>query len=122
MGQTVLEHCLLGKTRENPADEIVAQVLGKTSKIKFLLFESPFGISGLAREENSFLEILAIEASQPGTGQFFRFLRRAQAFYSEILILEVWNPRFDKRLEALGFEKTEIEREGEKITGRVWKR
>ncbi len=54
-------------------------------------FKSPTGLNGLAKSSGDRLDILAVDATQPGTGQFRRFIKRAKQEYKTICIWEVWN-------------------------------
>lgn len=116
-----MNHAVLGETRPDPIGEMLAEMF-KTENTGFIQFQNSFGISGLAKEVDGTLEILAVEASEPGTGQFRKFINLAKNTYPRILILEVWNKTLDKTLERYGFTKWEAVEEGEKLTGREWKK
>lgn len=99
----------------------VAQVLNT----KFDRFVSPLGIDGLVREaESGRLEFLAIVATEPGTGQFTRFMEQCQRECHTICVWQIMNPRFEKMLGKRGFYPwSEVHRDlGETLNGMRWDR
>lgn len=78
------------------------------------------GVSGLARIHGNRADILAISASNPGTGQVRQFLHNCQKIYSEVHVWEVWNKTLAAALLRYGFKpETEIQ-DGEELDGFVW--
>ncbi len=69
----------------------------------FMRFSTRDGMNGLAREEPGWLDILAVDADEPGTGQFRRFIAACQESYQVIRIWEVWNPIVADALGRYGF-------------------
>ena len=87
----------------------------------FERFQSPFGIDGLMSEKGPDLELLAVYAGEPGTGQFRRFISACKEKYSRVAVLEIWNEELPAILTRYGF--TPFERtnpDGEHITGMEW--
>ena len=66
-------------------------------------FKSPTGISGLAKDNDGVLSILAVHAETDGCGQFRNFIAQAKIEYKTIKIYEVWNPMLEQILERYGF-------------------
>lgn len=104
---------ILGRTQPDPAGEALGTDMQR--------FESPTGIHGLCREGCCRLEILAIVATIPGTGQFRRFIVAAKQAYPTIFIWHVWNVRLEATLKRYGFvPATRTEPDGEVLTGYRW--
>lgn len=89
-------------------------------------FESPTGIQGLAKANTgryiSRLDLLAVVASKPGTGQFRRFVAECQAMYNTVCVWESWNPILGRALAKYGFYKA-LECDGdtyEPVSGWRW--
>lgn len=95
--------------------------LGVILKTGFLEFESMAGVGGLAKEYDRTIEILAVHASNPGTGQFRAFIEELKGSFETIFIWEVWNPDLKKTLKRYGFNKTKREEPDETITGFKWR-
>lgn len=88
-------------------------------------FESPCGISGLARLLNPLkLEILAVEADEPGTGQFRAFIAAAQQHFDCICVWHISDAWLADALGRYGFLPTvQIEpNDGEVVEGMKWER
>lgn len=84
-------------------------------------FSSPTGIQGLAKQDGSRLDLLAIDASDPGKGQFREFMRQAKSEFEQIFIWEVWNPLLKEILVRYGFRPAVGFFEGEMLTGFWWR-
>ncbi len=69
----------------------------------FERFNSPTGINGLVRVEGGQLEILAVDATKPGTGQFRKFMKQCKQEYEAIIVWEVWNKGLEQVLVRYGF-------------------
>ena len=68
-------------------------------------FETPT-IHGLARVvAGVHLELLAVNAEEPGCGQFGRFLAECQRAYASITVLQISNERFEQYLVRHGFDR-----------------
>ena len=105
-------HAILGPTETDP----LAQMLGTG----FCRFHSPLGIKGLARENPGKLELLAVDATHPGTGQFREFVKQLKNCYPVICVWFDWNPLVGPMLARYGFTKhSEIDSRGETLEG--WK-
>ena len=96
----------------------IAAILGTP----YQRFSSPFGIDGLAWSVPSRLDLLAVSATIPRTGQFRRFIRGAQAEYETICVWEVWNHDLAEALVRYGFQPAEEEQNGEILRGFRWDR
>jgi hypothetical protein len=82
-------------------------------------FESPTGLQGLARTSGKRLDLLAVNATEPGRGQFRAFIGQAKHEFETICVWEVWNPLLDLVLQRYGFRvRVEIdERTGDSLVG-----
>lgn len=77
-------NALLGPTRPD--------LMGIILNTRYHRFESPSGISGLAKEiGNDRLDLLAVSASNPGHGQFRKFIEQAKRKYRTICVWYVDN-------------------------------
>lgn len=81
--------------------DFVSDILGTG----FMRFESPTGISGLAKTDDTRLDILAVDATTPGFGQFREFIKQCKSEYESIYIWEVWSPIMHSALERYGFHQ-----------------
>lgn len=96
--------------------------LGIILQTGFQEFETPMcGIGGLAKEYDRTIEILAVHASAPGTGQFRRFVDELKDSFDVIYIWEVWNPDLKDTLKRYGFTRTRRVKPDETISGFRWK-
>ena len=66
-------------------------------------FHSPTGINGLAKVNGDRVDILALDARDPGTGQFRIFMDQCKREFETIYIWEVWNPTLRHVLARYGF-------------------
>ncbi|MGB8464849.1 MAG: hypothetical protein WCE49_07890 [Terrimicrobiaceae bacterium] len=78
---------------------------GLIFEIGYKRFETPQGVRGLACVPGDRLDILSVEASAPGCGQFRRFIASAKEAFSTIAIWEDWNPLIGEILERYGFQR-----------------
>jgi hypothetical protein len=78
------------------------------SKIGYNRFETPHGVRGLASVTGDRLDILSVEASVPGCGQFRRFIASAKKAFSTISVWEEWNPLLGDILKRYGFRNARI--------------
>lgn len=91
-------HPVLGHTKPDPAASIIG-----TGFIRFLTCS---GVAGLARlTVPGILDILAVQSSRPGTGQFRAFICAAKLHFTHIRIFEVWSDRLKKCLPRYGFTR-----------------
>jgi hypothetical protein len=91
----------------------------------FRRFESRQGIEGLMRltHGDREIELLAVRATQPGTGQFRRFIAACQTKFDRVAIWNVWNGELPAILQRYGFTPCEqTEADGEKMEGLAWRR
>ena len=65
--------------------------VGVILRTGYFRFESPLGVSGLAKVIGRELDILVVIAEQKGTGQFRRFIEDCKTRFDSISILEDWN-------------------------------
>lgn len=106
-------HPLLGST----SPHYISQALGTG----FEQFHSPTGISGLAKENKGRLEILAVDADNPGHGQFRAFIAQMKQAYLVIVVWFVGNPDLESALERYGFKRhSETDNQGEFLEGWKW--
>lgn len=104
---------LLGRVQPDP--------VGQLLHTGYMRFYSPFGIDGLAKTKPDRLDLLAVFADRPGTGQFRRFIAQAKLEYKTICIWHIANPVLESVLARYGFNpETEIQGDGEAIAGRRW--
>lgn len=66
-------------------------------------FHSPTGMNGLAKVDGDRLDILALDASAPGTGQLRAFIDQCKREFETICIWEIWNPLLEEILRRYGF-------------------
>lgn len=78
------------------------------------------GIHGLVKVDNCRLDILAVSATQPGTGQFRRFMDNMKNLYTQIYVWEVWNDNLAAALGRYGFEPITEAHDGEQLDGFLW--
>jgi hypothetical protein len=90
----------------------------------FYRFDTPFGISGLARlRTGGTLDVLAVIAEAPGKGQFRKFIDAAKATFNTVSVWEDWNPIIGDSLSRYGFHRDSIEEaDGERNKGWSWPR
>lgn len=106
-------HPFLGLVLPDP----IGQILGTG----YWRFQNTSGIGGLAKWTEDRLDILAVHADAPGTGQFRRFIADAKLHWSTICIWEDWNPMLGPALKRYGFSpETEIEPHGGSVSGWRW--
>lgn len=87
--------------------QLASDPIGHLLGTGFARFTAPCGVDGLARADadGSHLEVLAVVARQPGTGQLRRFVRDCQAAYHTLTFLEVWSPLLESALARYGFRR-----------------
>ena len=68
-------------------------------------FESSAGIVGMAKIENDILSLLAVVATEKGTGQFRTFMAQAKEQFKTIEVLEVWDAALATILLRYGFHR-----------------
>ena len=83
-------------------------------------FRSVCGINGLARESDARLDVLAVEATKPGTGQFREFVRKVCAVFDTVCFWHDWNPELAGALQRYGFRRVTFREQGEKVRGWKW--
>ncbi len=106
---------VLGETYPDP----ISRLLGT----KLFRFRSPTGLNGLAKTVgDDRLDLVAVDASIPGIGQFRTFIKRAKQEYAIICIWEVWNPMLEEVLPRYGFQPhMGIDKDtGEPLNGYRW--
>ncbi len=88
-------------------------------------FSSPCGICGLAKEQNegARLDLLAVDATKQGTGQFRAFIHACKEAYQTICVWEISIVFLEAALMRYGFKWIrEVCSTGEVLTGRRWDR
>lgn len=104
---------VLGVLSPDPAGEILCT--------RYKRFRSPSGIDGLARRDGMTLELLAVIANEPGTGQFRRFIKQAQERFTTICIWHDLNPALGVILSKYGFTpEDDVDEFGQKLSGWRW--
>lgn len=98
--------------------DLASQLLG----LNYKRFQSPTGIEGLAKEDGKRLDILAVNATKPGTDQFHEFIIWCKAEYEAIYVWEIWNPLLEQILQRYGFQVALQLVKGQMVWGRSWKR
>ena len=91
----MISHPVIGPIRS----DIIGEWLGTG----FGQFQSPVGVEGLAKANGKALEILAVTATEPGTGQFREFIKQAKESYDSIRIWSVVNDQLGLALKRYGF-------------------
>ena len=94
--------------------------------IGYWKFESIVGLNGLAKltEHGKRLDLLALDAKNPGTGQFRNFINETKKLFQVIYVWEIWNENLTHTLFRYGFNpaSTRDFKTGELTEGMVWKR
>jgi hypothetical protein len=85
----------------------------------FQAFRTP-SIHGLAAVRGDRLDILAVAATNPGHGDFSRFLDECQKNYQTIGIWEIWNGSLAVMLRRRGFREVREELDGDLVSGLRW--
>lgn len=86
-------------------------------------FVSPYGVAGLAKITDKRVDILAVQAAIPGTGQFRRFIHECKKEFDFIGIWAIFNPVLISILHRYGFHPyQDVFVGGEIIEGMVWKK
>ncbi len=82
-------------------------------------FHSPTGINGLAKVNGDRVDILALDARDPGSGQFRTFMDQCKQEFETICIWEVWSPVLRSVLPRYGFSPfSEVDKDtGEALKG-----
>lgn len=92
---------------------------------EFSRFDSNLGLRGMARirgDEMDVLDLLVVDAAQPGNGALRRFINAAKQQFKTIYVWEIWNPWLPAVLVRYGFYPVS-ERDaltGEKLNGYRW--
>lgn len=108
-----LMHPMLGQIRPDPWGEALGT--------GFWQFRSPCGLNGLARVIDGALHLLAVDACNPGRGQFRSFITTAKLNYPIIYVWEIWNPWLEAVLARYGFTPAQMTLEGDLLKGVVWR-
>lgn len=108
----------IGRTEIDPVSVVLETGYSK--------FSSPSGINGLCKElAPDKLQVLAVDATKPGTGQFREFMKQIKSDYPNIEFLFVDNITLRCTLHRYGFtefgyEETHLDGKKEWITGFRW--
>lgn len=90
-------------------------------KTGWLRYNSRQGIDGLVRFKKYDCELLFVGASNPGTGQFRRFIDALKLKYDSVTIFAVWNEKLPEILLRYGFKEwSGVEPDGEVVSGYRW--
>lgn len=116
------------KQRVHPAYPVVgrltpwplAELIPAFSGTGFQCFETPT-MQGLVNVEGGRLDILSLDAKQPGCGDCGRFLAECMKSYTHIRVLFIQSPLMDGILIRRGFTPFSVLEDGEQIEGRHWK-
>jgi len=111
----------LGTIVRNPLIDFLGELIGHSRKID--CFESETGIHGQSWVIGQHLHLLSVLATEPGTGQFRRFMEACKAEYSTISVWHIMNPDLRVMLRRYGFKVArQTEPDGEVLLGMRWKR
>ena len=84
-------------------------------------FQHASGMAGLAKVTGDRLDILAVNATQEGQGQFREFIAAAKKTFRVVAVWEDWNPILAPALERYGFKPAQcVEAWGETNNGWEW--
>ena len=84
-------------------------------------FQHACGMAGLAKVTGDRLDILAVNATQQGQGQFRDFIAAAKKTFKTVAVWEDWNPILAPALERYGFKPAQcVEAWGETNNGWEW--
>ncbi len=87
----------------------------------YYLFNSRFGVDGLAKENGTRLDILAVHSRIQGHGMFRNFIHACQDHYDTICMWHVDNPLLAVILRNYGFGvDVEIDLQGIVLPGMRW--
>lgn len=102
--------------------EFTPNEFGILLKSPFDNFESSCGIYGLARLslKETRLDILAVVADAPGTGQFREFIRLAKLRFLTIGVWDIWGDNLKHTLARYGFTDSILDLDDEKTHGMLW--
>jgi hypothetical protein len=80
-------------------------MLGQILGTGYYEFSTTIGISGLAKAEDGRLDLLAVLASKPGTGQFREFITQAKKSFKTIAVWAITNNTLREALIRYGFRR-----------------
>ena len=104
---------LLGHTIPDP----VGVFLGT----RYLRFESPIGLQGLARPTGERLDVLAVYSGRSRSGRLRAFIAAAKLEYRTICVWHIDNPIVHDALLRYGFTpEVQIDEFGEVLKGLRW--
>lgn len=85
-------------------------------------FTHASGMAGLAKVTGDRLDILAVNTTQEGQGQFRQFITAAKNTFRAVAVWADWNPILAPALERYGFKPAQcVEAWGETNNGWEWK-
>jgi len=87
----------------NVLGETHVDIISQLLNTGYERFSSPTGINGLAQIIDGGLDILAVDAGHPGTGQFREFIHQCKIEFDQVVIWEVWNEMLPEVLQRYGF-------------------
>lgn len=87
-------------------------------------FVSPLGIDGLAKEDGSRVDLLAVYSPDPGKGHLSAFIAHCQSVYETVCVWEDMNPVIGAMLSKRGYRRVmQIDdKHGELLHGWRWDR
>lgn len=109
------------KTLGIMTDDPIGALLGMNGSKAYMQFHSRHGINGLARVSRHGVDILAVMASKPGTGQFTPFLKDLMREYSTVTFWLVSSPLLRVILTNNGFAPVTELQHGSIVPGMRWK-
>lgn len=88
----------------------------------FVTFRALCGVGGLAKEdpETKTLEVLAVHADKPRSGQFRRFVAQLKSSYEHVSFIHEFSPILAQALDRYGFHRV-VEKVGPCETATVWR-
>lgn len=101
--------------------EMCETQIGNLLGTGYQAFVSRSGITGLAKVEPAHIEVLAVHALIPGTGQFRDFIAGLKKEFPVISVYEIWNEQVSAALTRYGFKPVSfVTTWGEPVTGMRW--
>lgn len=100
-------------------DDPIGALLGMNKA--YMQFQSQHGVGGLAQVTSNGVDLLAVMASKPGTGQFKAFMKDLMREYSQVTFWLVHSPLLREILTNYGFSQVEEFQHGAMVRGMRWR-
>lgn len=112
----------LGRVEPDQIAWLVDAMLGKTTPTNLERFESETGIHGQLWRKGRNVNLLTVMATEPGSGQFRRFIEACKAEYDCIGVWMIFNRDLASVLRRYGFKQATCVHDGAKLRGYRWRR